>query len=64
MNVSLSLFCLQLTDEEKKEAESTLGNQAPVWIPDARVTMCQICTSEFTMTWRRHHCRACGKVSF
>lgn len=39
-----------------------LGKRAPVWIPDARVTMCQLCTSEFTVTFRRHHCRACGKV--
>lgn len=48
--------------EEVSLDEFVLGNQAPVWIPDARVTMCQICTSEFTITWRRHHCRACGKV--
>ncbi|KAK7079185.1 FYVE, RhoGEF and PH domain-containing protein 5 [Halocaridina rubra] len=41
---------------------STLGKQAPVWIPDYRVTMCQQCTAEFTLTFRRHHCRACGKV--
>ncbi|XP_042237454.1 FYVE, RhoGEF and PH domain-containing protein 6-like [Homarus americanus] len=40
----------------------TLGKQAPVWIPDYRVTMCQQCTAEFTLTFRRHHCRACGKV--
>jgi len=39
-----------------------LGLEAPVWIPDARVTMCQLCTSEFTLTFRRHHCRCCGKV--
>ena len=36
--------------------------QAPVWIPDKRVTMCQLCTAAFTVTFRRHHCRACGKV--
>ncbi|XP_071960795.1 uncharacterized protein [Antedon mediterranea] len=40
----------------------SLGRKAPVWIPDGRVTMCMICTCEFTITWRRHHCRACGKV--
>lgn len=24
--------------------------------------MCQLCTSEFSVTFRRHHCRCCGKV--
>lgn len=37
--------------------------QAPVWIQDCRATMCQSCATEFTVTYRRHHCRACGKVS-
>ncbi|KAL7643996.1 UNVERIFIED_CONTAM: hypothetical protein RMT77_006009 [Armadillidium vulgare] len=41
---------------------NVLGKQAPAWIPDNRVTMCQVCTSEFSLTFRRHHCRACGKV--
>ncbi|KAF3688648.1 FYVE, RhoGEF and PH domain-containing protein 6 Zinc finger FYVE domain-containing protein 24 [Channa argus] len=39
-----------------------LGTKAPIWIPDPRTTMCMICTCEFSLTWRRHHCRACGKV--
>lgn len=39
-----------------------IGNSAPVWIPDRRVTMCQNCAVEFSVLVRRHHCRACGKV--
>lgn len=39
-----------------------IGKEAPVWIQDSKVTMCQICTAEFTSLFRRHHCRACGKV--
>lgn len=39
-----------------------LGRQAPIWIQDKSTTMCQICTAEFTVTFRRHHCRCCGKV--
>nr|XP_047122541.1 uncharacterized protein LOC101234523 isoform X2 [Hydra vulgaris] len=39
-----------------------LGDVAPPWIPDSRVTMCQSCTQVFNIYKRRHHCRACGKV--
>jgi len=42
--------------------EGNIGDSAPVWIPDQRVTMCQTCNTEFTIVNRRHHCRACGKV--
>jgi len=42
--------------------QGELGDTAPVWIPDQRVTMCQVCSEEFTLVNRRHHCRACGKV--
>ncbi len=44
------------------EEAGKLGNSAPVWVPDSRVTMCQNCAVEFSVLVRRHHCRACGKV--
>ncbi|XP_057598281.1 FYVE, RhoGEF and PH domain-containing protein 6 isoform X3 [Hippopotamus amphibius kiboko] len=59
-------FCpsrsLDEADSENKDEVSPLGSKAPIWVPDTRATMCMICTSEFTLTWRRHHCRACGKI--
>lgn len=61
----LSFQNMKITSSAKNEGSSEpfkLGQEAPVWIQDRRVTMCQSCTTAFTVTFRRHHCRACGKV--
>lgn len=42
---------------------SSLGEVAPVWVPDSQAPICMKCDVKFTFTKRRHHCRACGKVS-
>jgi len=46
----------------RPKSEIGLGDIAPVWIPDDRVSACQICHMSFGIRRRRHHCRGCGKV--
>ncbi|XP_064878859.1 FYVE, RhoGEF and PH domain-containing protein 6-like [Oncorhynchus nerka] len=58
----ISSKTLEETGSEDSGSGAPLGSKAPIWIPDPRATMCMVCTCEFTLTWRRHHCRACGKV--
>ncbi|KAM9719453.1 zinc finger FYVE domain-containing protein 9 isoform 1-T1 [Menidia menidia] len=45
-----------------RKASSSLGEVAPVWVPDSQAPVCMKCDVKFTFTKRRHHCRACGKV--
>ncbi|CAB0009521.1 unnamed protein product, partial [Nesidiocoris tenuis] len=53
----------ELQKLSRKEIQPRYLILAPVWIQDKRTTMCQVCTSEFTVTFRRHHCRCCGRDS-
>uniref|UniRef100_A0A8C4TCM1 FYVE, RhoGEF and PH domain containing 5 n=1 Tax=Erpetoichthys calabaricus TaxID=27687 RepID=A0A8C4TCM1_ERPCA len=39
-----------------------LGEKPPALVPVSHVMMCMNCTSDFTLTIRRHHCHACGKI--
>ena len=52
------------SDDDTDDVDSNpLGRLAPAWLPDNTVSMCQLCSIRFTVTRRRHHCRACGMVS-
>src|SRR5271157_3314789 len=33
------------------------------WVPDDAVSNCYNCQRVFSLFWRRHHCRACAKVT-
>jgi hypothetical protein len=35
---------------------------APIWIPNGFASSCMHCSRNFTLYWRKHHCRACGKI--
>ena len=32
------------------------------WIDDEKVKFCTLCSIQFNLTLRRHHCRACGQI--
>ncbi|MCJ1309492.1 hypothetical protein MMC25_003152 [Agyrium rufum] len=34
----------------------------PRWQPDSEVSECPICHNAFTLFYRKHHCRKCGRV--
>ncbi|XP_043119704.1 zinc finger FYVE domain-containing protein 9 isoform X1 [Puntigrus tetrazona] len=48
--------------QQIKKPFNSLGEVAPVWVPDSQAPICMKCEVKFTFTKRRHHCRACGKV--
>ena len=41
-----------------------LANTIPKteWVHDDATDLCRLCSAEFTITKRRHHCRRCGQV--
>lgn len=47
----------------KREGVEEPGSRQPAWVPDSEAPNCMNCYQRFTFTKRRHHCRACGKVS-
>uniref|UniRef100_A0A3B5MU67 FYVE, RhoGEF and PH domain containing 5a n=1 Tax=Xiphophorus couchianus TaxID=32473 RepID=A0A3B5MU67_9TELE len=48
--------------EAREKLWMALGEAAPVLLPVSQVMMCMNCTTDFSLTLRRHHCNACGKV--
>ncbi|KAM8868535.1 FYVE, RhoGEF and PH domain-containing protein 5 isoform 1-T1 [Synchiropus picturatus] len=48
--------------EAREKLWMALGEAAPVLVPVSQVMMCMNCTVDFSLTLRRHHCNACGKV--
>ncbi|XP_056607229.1 FYVE, RhoGEF and PH domain-containing protein 5 [Triplophysa dalaica] len=50
--------CLELLEGQ----EMCLGENAPPLLSVSQVTACMNCPSHFSLTNRRHHCHACGKV--
>ncbi|KAF6844763.1 FYVE zinc finger protein [Colletotrichum musicola] len=55
---SSSLRVQRSPEERRAPPEFVL----PRWQPDAEVTYCPICHTQFSIFVRKHHCRKCGRV--
>lgn len=57
----------RVTQPASPGAQDLEGTQEPEfvlprWQPDAEVTYCPICQTQFSIFVRKHHCRKCGRV--
>jgi len=52
----------EATLKEKGTIENVLDFRKPRWVPDSEVTSCTKCQIYFTILFRKHHCRACGRI--
>uniref|UniRef100_U3IK36 FYVE, RhoGEF and PH domain containing 5 n=1 Tax=Anas platyrhynchos platyrhynchos TaxID=8840 RepID=U3IK36_ANAPP len=48
--------------ELREKLGITVGERPPTLVPVSHVMMCMNCGCDFTLTLRRHHCHACGKI--
>ncbi|XP_029357652.1 FYVE, RhoGEF and PH domain-containing protein 5b isoform X2 [Echeneis naucrates] len=48
--------------EVRDRLHMSLGEKAPTLVPVSQVMMCMNCTSDFSLTLRRHHCHGCGRI--
>uniref|UniRef100_A0A3Q2YNC4 FYVE, RhoGEF and PH domain containing 5a n=1 Tax=Hippocampus comes TaxID=109280 RepID=A0A3Q2YNC4_HIPCM len=55
-------FIGRMRQQAREKLWMALGEAAPVPVPPSHAMMCMNCTSDFSLTLRRHHCNACGKV--
>lgn len=54
--------CLSPLLQIRERLGVSLGERPPTLVPVTHVMMCMNCGCDFSLTLRRHHCHACGKV--
>ncbi|KAH9435022.1 hypothetical protein MCOR02_003983 [Pyricularia oryzae] len=52
----------EVDGDAAERSPSGTGVVLPRWQPDAEVTICPICRTQFGWLNRKHHCRKCGRV--
>jgi tetratricopeptide (TPR) repeat protein len=49
--------------EKELNDVSGAARENPRWVPDGKTKVCMLCSEEFGLRRRRHHCRCCGWVT-
>ena len=63
LTISPPKFDSNQTEENTTHSNNNNNNvQRPTWVPNSEVTSCTSCEHEFSMFFRRHHCRACVNI--
>uniref|UniRef100_A0A8C6MND4 FYVE, RhoGEF and PH domain containing 5 n=1 Tax=Moschus moschiferus TaxID=68415 RepID=A0A8C6MND4_MOSMO len=57
-----ALAAFQHSMEIRERLGVSLGERPPTLVPVTHVMMCMNCGCDFSLTLRRHHCHACGKI--
>ncbi|KAI1637873.1 FYVE zinc finger protein [Biscogniauxia mediterranea] len=61
-NGSGSLLAPVTSLAAQRNQRKALEQSVVTWEDDAKVSKCPFCQQEFSWTFRRHHCRICGRV--
>uniref|UniRef100_A0A8C9YXR0 FYVE, RhoGEF and PH domain containing 5 n=1 Tax=Sander lucioperca TaxID=283035 RepID=A0A8C9YXR0_SANLU len=62
ISITLSARWVTVRCPARDRLRLTLGEKAPTLVPVSQVMMCMNCTSDFSLTLRRHHCHGCGRI--
>lgn len=58
-----AMAALQELGRENQSLQIEIAKiQGRKWADDSNATSCSSCTKEFTLTFRKHHCRHCGQI--
>ncbi|XP_003463230.2 FYVE, RhoGEF and PH domain-containing protein 5 [Cavia porcellus] len=57
-----ALAAFHYSAELRERLGVSLGERPPTLVPVTHAVMCMNCGCDFSLTLRRHHCHACGKI--